>query len=167
ARAVVGDQFEKRAVGRARVVKTDLCWYRYLGFLHASRPDAPTHELTEFHPALKDIDQVRLEAASLRRVQFQGVIKVHESEGVQDHSRGICKSVGLHNAHPPSRERPRNGSKEKRPVRGDDGELVEASWGSQVNLDSLLAKPPSQLKVHRNLLRRMSSQVSPREALEE
>src|SRR5208337_2903234 len=142
-------------------------WYRYFGFLHASRPDAPTHEPTESHPSLKDVDQVGLEAISLRRVQFQGVIEVHKSESIQNHPRGICKSVGLHNAHPPSRERPRNGSKEKRPVRGDDGELVEASRGSQVNLDSLLAKPPSQLKVQRNLLRRMGSQVSPREPLEE
>ncbi len=108
ARAVVGNQFEKRAVGRARVVKTELCWYGNFRFLPGSGLEAPTHELTEFHPALKDVEQVRLEAARLRRVQFQSAIKVHEPECVQSHPRSICKSVCLHDAHPPSCKRPGN-----------------------------------------------------------
>src|SRR5208337_1197058 len=164
--AILSNHFEQRAGGRALVIKAQVGFdfeFRRLGVRAQPRLEQPV----KLRFAVENIDDRPFEAVTLWGIQLERSKTVPEVEAVDNHSSAVRKSAGFGDVHAPSIQDSRQRREQARPVASHNGKLMLVADAAETKLHRFAAHTHSHVEVGNDLLWRMRSQITPRQAVEE
>src|SRR5258708_39506691 len=134
-------------------------WFCGQGTVPRKTPDV---ELAQGH-----LLEGLLQPLYFRRIQVQSALRVGENESVQNHALGVGERLSLDNVHAEAGYASGQRGKKNRLVSRDDGDAMHTPPPADLHGHASGAAALPQLDVRLDLRRRMRTQVTHRESLDE
>src|SRR5712692_10168172 len=136
--AILRNDFEQRAVGRAGVVKAHLRRDANFGGTLSAGSNAAAQQRLERLPGGDHVREILAETMNFGGIELERVVEILEVKRVKNNACSIAVGVGLDDVHAPRRQRAGNRGEQRRAIGSDQRQLEEAAMMLQLDLHGAL-----------------------------